>query len=118
MFLLRLILPGTLCASWTWLNISFPVLGEFSAIISSNNFSGPFLLSFPSGTQMLECLMLSQRSQAVFISFHSFFYILFCGNDFHCSVLWVNYPFFCLSYSALAYFSYVFHLCLFVLYFF
>ena len=28
-FLLRLILPGTLCASWTWLTISFPMLGKF-----------------------------------------------------------------------------------------
>ena len=35
-FLLGFILPGTLCASWTWLIISFPMLGKFSAIISSN----------------------------------------------------------------------------------
>ena len=33
-FLLEFILPATLCASWTWLTISFPMLGEFSAIIS------------------------------------------------------------------------------------
>src|SRR5574341_341086 len=32
-FLLGFILPGTLCASWTWLIISFPMLGKFSAII-------------------------------------------------------------------------------------
>ena len=35
-FLLGFILPGTLCASWTSLTISFPLLGKFSAIISSN----------------------------------------------------------------------------------
>ena len=43
-FLLGFILPGTLCASWTWVAISFPMLGNFSAIISSNIFSGPFSL--------------------------------------------------------------------------
>ena len=35
-FLLGFILPGILCASWTWLIISFLMLGKFSAIISSN----------------------------------------------------------------------------------
>ena len=37
MFLLGFILPGTLCVSSTWLT-------KFSAIISSNVFSGPFSL--------------------------------------------------------------------------
>ena len=49
-FLLGFILSGTLCTSWTCLTISFPVLGKFSAIVSSNIFSGPFSLSSPSGT--------------------------------------------------------------------
>ena len=31
-FLLGLILPGTLYVSWTWLTISFPMLGKFTAI--------------------------------------------------------------------------------------
>ena len=44
-FLLGFILPGTLCTSWTWVAISFPMLGKFSTIISSNIFSGPFSLS-------------------------------------------------------------------------
>ena len=73
-FLLWFILLGTLCASWTWLTISFSMLGKFSAIISSNIFSGPF--SFSSGTHiiwMLVHLMLSQRS----LRLSSFLYILF-----------------------------------------
>ena len=40
-FLLGLILPGTLCASWTWMTVSFPMLENFSAITASNIFSGP-----------------------------------------------------------------------------
>ena len=35
-FLLEFILPGILCASWTWLTISFPMLGTFLPITSSN----------------------------------------------------------------------------------
>ena len=45
MFLLRFILYGTLCASWTWLIISFSMLGKFSTIISSEIFSYPFFFS-------------------------------------------------------------------------
>ena len=48
MFLLGFILPGTLCASWTWLTVSFPIFGKFSANISANIFSGPFSLSLSS----------------------------------------------------------------------
>ena len=52
------ILYGTLWTSRTWVTISFPILGKFSTIISSNIFSCPFLLS-SSGTpmiQMVKCL--------------------------------------------------------------
>ena len=41
-FSLGLSCLGLLCASWTWLTISFPTFGTFLAIISSNIFSGPF----------------------------------------------------------------------------
>ena len=64
-FLLGFILYGTLCASWTWLTISFSVLGEFSTIISSRIFSYPFSFSSSSGSliiQMVLHLILSQRS--------------------------------------------------------
>ena len=43
-FSLRFILYGTLCASWTWLTISFSILGKFSTITSSKIFSYPFSL--------------------------------------------------------------------------
>ena len=64
-FLLGFILPGILCDSYTWSIISFPILGKFSATVSSNIFSSPFSLSSPSGThimQMFMCLILSQKS--------------------------------------------------------
>ena len=59
------ILFGTVCVSWTWIFLSFPMLGKFSAIMSSNMVSNPFLLSSPSGTSILwlsVSLMLSQCS--------------------------------------------------------
>ena len=82
-FILGFILPGTLCASWTWLTVSFPMLGTFSAITSSNIFSGPFslLLLGPPILQMLAHLMLSQRSLRW--STYFFFVILF---SIFCSV--------------------------------
>ena len=47
-FLLGFILYGILCASWTWLTISFSMLGKFSTIISSKIFS--YLLFFSSSS--------------------------------------------------------------------
>ena len=64
-FLLGFILFGTLWISWTWVMISFPILGKFSTIISSRIFSWSFFFS-SSGTpmtQMLEHLILSWRSR-------------------------------------------------------
>ena len=57
------------------MTISFPVLGKFSTIISSNIFSDPFFFSY-SGTpiiRMLVCLVLSQRS----LRLSSILFILF-----------------------------------------
>src|SRR5574341_1071695 len=68
-FCLGFILLGTFWVSWTWVIISFPILGKFSTIISSSIFSWSFFLS-SSGTpmiQMLGHLILSQRSQIVLI---------------------------------------------------
>lgn len=78
-FLSVVILYGTLYASWSWVTVSFPRLGKFSAIIALNIFSGPFCLYSPSGTPImwiLVCLMLFQRSFEL-SSFHSFFFFLF-----------------------------------------
>ena len=44
-FCLGFILFGTLWVSWTWVAISFPILGKFPTIISSSIFSCPFFLS-------------------------------------------------------------------------
>ena len=40
-FHLGFILFGTLCVSWTWVIISFPILGKFSTIISSVRIESP-----------------------------------------------------------------------------
>ena len=50
-FHLGFTLFGTLWVSWTWMAISFPILGKFSTIISLNIFSWSFFLS---GTPMIE----------------------------------------------------------------
>ena len=44
-FLLRFILHGAFSASWTWVTISFPTLGKFSALTSSKISSGPSFFS-------------------------------------------------------------------------
>ena len=64
-FCLGFILFGTLWVSWTWVIISFPILGKFSTIISLSIFPWSFFLSSSSRTpmiQMLGRLTLSQRS--------------------------------------------------------
>ena len=75
-FRLGFILFGTLWVSWTWVAISFPILGKFLTIIFSSIFSCPFILSFYSQTPMIWMLWhltLSQRS----LRFSSFLFILF-----------------------------------------
>ena len=78
--LLEFIFPGTLCASWTWLTISFPMFRKFLAIISSNIFLSPFSLPSPSGTlvmQMLVCLIVLRLSRGLVVCLHlfSFFFL-------------------------------------------
>ena len=46
LFHLGFILFGTLWVSWTWVAISFPILGTFSTTNSSSIFSCPFFLSY------------------------------------------------------------------------
>ena len=88
-FLFGFILYGAVCASWTWLTISFPILGKFSTIICSDIFSVPFFFSFSYGTciiWMLVRLILSQKSlrlsSVLFILFS-----LFCSAVVVSSIL-------------------------------
>ena len=101
-FLLGFIL-GTLCASWTWVAISLPMLGKFSTIIPSNIFSGPFSLFFffwdPYNLIAGVFNFVPEVSETVLNSFHSFFFILLCGSYSHYFIFQVSYPFFGLSYS-------------------
>ena len=55
-FHLGFILFVTLWVSWTWVTISFSILGKFSTLISSSIYSWPFFLSSSSGTPMLQML--------------------------------------------------------------
>ena len=72
------ILFGTLWVSWIWVANSFPILGKFSTIISSDIFLCPSFLS-SSGTpmiQMLEHFMLSQGSLRLSFLLILFFFFL------------------------------------------
>ena len=75
----RFILFGTLWVSWTWVAISFPILGKFSTIISSSLFSWPFFLSSSRARmiRVLGRLTLSQRSLRLssFLLLHSSFFL-------------------------------------------
>ena len=131
-FLLGFILYGTLCASWTWLTVSFSTLGKFSPIISSKIFSYPFFFSYSSGTpiiRMLVCLIFSQRS----LRLSSVLFILFtkrkkyfCSSEVISTILSSSSDsFFCFRYSAIDSFKSIFNfsncvvfLCMFILLFF
>ena len=97
-FCLGFILFGTLWVSWTWVAISFPILGKFSAIISSSNFSWPFFLSSSSGTPMIQMLGRFTKSQR-FLRLSSFLLILFfffplCFIYFNRFIFYLTYPIF------------------------
>ena len=89
-FHLGFILFQTLWVSWTWVIISFPILGKFSTIISSSIFSWSFFLSSSSGTPMIPLLgrfTLSQR----FLKLSSFLLIFL-----FCSLIHLSLPFYLL----------------------
>ena len=104
---------GTLQVSWTWVAISFPILGKFSTIISSSIFSRSFFLS-SSGTlmiRMLGHLTFSQRSlrwSSFPLILFSFFFL--CFIYFHHSIFHLTCPIFCLSYSTVGFLQSAFDL--------
>ena len=80
--LLWLILFLILCASCTWMSVSFPRLENFSSIMPSNLFSVPFSLLSTSGISISVLDVFSEVSNcphfsSIFILFFFFFFILF-----------------------------------------
>ena len=93
------------------LSVSFPTLGEFSALISSHIFSGPFSLFSlwaPYNLKVGAFNVFPEVSETVLLSFHSFFFILFCSSDLQESVFQLTYSFFCLIHSAIFFKNYLF----------
>ena len=83
-FLLGFIMCGTLCICWTWLTISFSMLGKFSTMISSKIFSYRFVFFFFFPLLLLGLYksnvgafdIVPDVSETVPSSFHSFYFIL------------------------------------------
>ena len=112
-FHLGFILFGTLCVSWTWVTISYPILGKFSTIISSSIFSWSFFLSSYSGTpmfRMLWHLILSQGSLRLSSFLLIFFFFSFLFHLFLPFHLVPHLSFFCLHYSTVGSLKSVFDL--------
>ena len=112
-FHLGFILFGTLWFSWTWVIISFLILGKFSTIISSSIFSSSFFLFSSSGTPMIRMLghlAFSQRP----LRLDSFLLIHFpfplCYIYFYHSILYLTNLIFCLHYSTICSLQSVFDL--------
>ena len=105
MFLLGFILCGTLCASWTWLTLSFSMLGKFSTITSSKIFSYLFFFSSSSGTPHISNIdvfnTVPEVSETVLSSFHSFYFSLLFRSYFHHFIFQLTDSFFCFRYSAI-----------------
>ena len=79
-FLLGFILYRTLYTSWTWLTISFSMLGKFSTIISLKFFFILFLYLFffrdPYNLNVGAFDIVPEVSVTIFSSSHSFYFIL------------------------------------------
>ena len=76
-FLFGFILYGILWVSWTWVVISFPILGNFSTLISSNIFSYSFSLHFwdPYNSNVGAFNTVPEIFETVLNSFHFFFFL-------------------------------------------
>ena len=93
-FRLGFILFGTLWVSWTWVAISFPILGTFSTIISSSILSSSmaflfvFFLWDSYDLNVGAFNIVPEVSEVVLISFNSFFFffLFLCFTYFHHSI--------------------------------
>ena len=83
-FLLGFIIDGTLCTSWIWVNISFPMLGNCFIIIFSNVFSDTFSSSETPCNSNAGLYNVLDVSETVLISFHS----LFCSIEVIFTILY------------------------------
>ena len=102
-FLFGFLLYGTLIA---FLDLIDYFLSHIRVVFNCNlliYFLSPFLFLFffwdPYNSNIHVFNIVPEVSVTVFISFHSFFFILLSGIYFHYFIFQVNYPFFCLSYS-------------------
>ena len=120
--LLWLILFLILCASCTWMSVSFPRLENFSSLMPSNLFSVPFSLSSTSGISISVLDVFSEVSNCP--HFSSLFILLFCSPIvistimYSSSLICFSALFSLLLFSFIFHFTYyILHLCLVVLLF-
>ena len=77
-FLFQFILYGTLWGSWTWVVISFPMLGKFFTIISSTIFSCSFFFFWdPYNWNVDAFTIVPEVSETILNSLLFFFFSLF-----------------------------------------
>src|SRR5574337_485477 len=113
-FRLRFILFGTLWVSWTWVIISFPILGKFSTINLLKYFLMAFLFvfffwdSYDSNVGAFN--IVPEVSEVILISFNPFFFFPLCFIYFYHSIFYLTYSIFCLHYSTVGSLQSVFDL--------
>ena len=100
MFHLGFILFGTLWVSWTWVDISFPILREVSNYCLLKYFLMVFHFVLFFWDTCNSKVTLSQRSlEVVLISFNSFLFFPLCLIYFYHSIFPLTLSILCLSYS-------------------